>query len=84
MLYGGLADLGNKPEDGSCASPAPRSDQLRYREKELKEAMRQLEKERAEIIHQMGHRRDGGRVRDNVREVNWQIADDHAHLPNFA
>ena len=73
VLYGGLADLGNKPEDGSCASPAPRSDQLRYREKELKE-----------IIRQMGHRRDGGRVRDNVREVNWQIADDHAHLPNFA
>ena len=73
VLYGGLADLGNKPEDGSCASPAPRSDQLRYREKELKE-----------IIRQMGHRRDGGRVRDNVREVNWQIADDHAHLPIFA
>ena len=77
------ADRGNELEGSSRALPAPRPDQLQYHEKELNEAMRQLEKERVEVRRQMGHRGDGGRARDHACEVNRQIVDDKADLPKF-
>ena len=55
-----------------------------HREEELDETVHQLEKEHAKVNWRLGHRGDGGRARARTSEMNWQIADDHKNLPNFA
>ena len=76
------ASLCNEVEGNSHAPTEPRP--LRHREKELDEALRQLLKEHAEVRQQLVHRGDGSYAHAHPREVNQQIANNHADLPNSA